>query len=133
MYYLLHTFKILNTAKTYHEVIGELTLNFYDSASPVSEGMLRGSWNTAEAATPRASRSYHAPHVTCCGTSSLVQQVQGALILLLGRGSPLAPVHDPVTLVHHTHYQCLVRRVQRSHGDVTDGSEITTIVQVLVL
>lgn len=43
------------------------------------------------------------------------------------------PVPDAVLLVHHLLQQRLVICVQRSHGNVPHRSELTTVVQVLVL
>lgn len=42
------------------------------------------------------------------------------------------PVPDSVLLVHHLLQQGLVVSVERSHADVSDGPELTAVVQVLV-
>lgn len=52
----------------------------------------------------------------------------GAFPVLLAQAVP-----DSVLLVHHLLQQRLVVSVQRSHRDVPHGSELTTVIQVLVL
>lgn len=43
------------------------------------------------------------------------------------------PINDPIGIIHHLENCRLVRRVNWSYGDVSDCSELTAIVQVLIL
>lgn len=45
----------------------------------------------------------------------------------------MVPVGDSVRVVHHADDVRLVRGVERRHGDVSHGAELTAVVEVLVL
>lgn len=55
------------------------------------------------------------------------------LVLFATSGFLFASVHNSVFLVHHAQNRDLVRALHRCYRDVSNRSEITTIVQVLVL